>query len=490
MQKYNAGTINKIVSLTSDDLELAASLRRRGKSFLKQPMREPTLVSPNGFRFDIQGRKISYMGWEFHVGMRSTAGPALYDVRFNSSRIMYELSMQEATSFYSANDPRQSSAQYFDSAFRIGSSNYELLKGIDCPEESVFMDSFHFVDTDVATKYPNSICVFEVNHGVPIRRHRAFDSSGKFSYVAGLQDTALVVRSILTPQNYDYVVDFIIYQTGMVEAKLSTSGYIIASSYYPTEAPYAFENLRGTQGTIHDHIILFKVDLDVAGEKNSYKTLDIEVKNISCEWNDVGYQLKKQVVHKQKRTEKEALLKYNFDLPKYLMIYNENAKNKYGNPRGYRLQLSSAVKQKYPDDYFVTKAAAWSKYQLAVTKYKDDERYGSSIHNQHGMDPPVFDFDDYIKDNENIVNEDLVAWVSMGVLHIPNTEDIPVTVTTGNQLSFFIRPYGYFEEDPSMSSTNAVMVSSNGKSGINIETYGTPEESTCPVPPRKISYNP
>ena len=473
--------------MTTKDSELAASFQRRGKSLLKKPMREPTFVNPNGHRFDVKGRKISYMGWDFHVGMRSSAGPALYDVRFNNSRILYELSLQEAASFYSAHDPRQSSAQYLDSSL-IGYTNYQLLKGIDCPEDSVFLDSSYFLDTDKAVKRPNSMCVFEANNGVPLRRHIGFDKSYNFAYVAGMVDTALVVRSVTTPQNYDYVIDFIIYQTGMVETRLSTSGYIIAGPYYPSEAPYAFQNQRGTEGPIHDHMILFKADLDVAGKENSYQTLDIEVKNVSCAWNDVGYQMKKQIVRKQKATEKEALLNYNFDMPKYLVVYNEREKNKYGNHRSYRLQLNSMVKQKYPDDYFVTKAAAWSKYQLAVTKYKDDERYGSSIYNQYSMNRPVFDFDEYVNDNENIGNQDLVAWVPLGVLHIPNTEDIPVTVTTGNRFSFFVRPFGYFDEDPSMSSTNAVQATADGKGGTTVETYGTPEDSTCPVPPRKITY--
>ncbi|XP_065066376.1 diamine oxidase [copper-containing]-like [Rhopilema esculentum] len=490
VQKYRQGTINKTVLTFTSSQDLSASFRRRGKSFLKSPMREPTLVSPQGRRFDVAGRKISYMGWDFHFGMRSSAGPALYDIRFNNTRIMYELSMQEATSFYSANDPRQSSAQYFDSAFRIGSTNYELIKGIDCPEEAVFFDSYHFVDTANAAKHPKSICVFEINNGIPIRRHIGFDSASSFSYVAGLVDSALVIRTVLTPQNYDYIIDFIFYQTGAVETRLSTSGYIIASSYYPTEAPYAYESLPRTQGTIHDHIILFKADLDVVGTKNSYQTLDVQTKNVSVPWNDVGYLIKKQVVRNTKKTEKQALLNYNFDHPKYLVVHNENAKNKYGNPRGYRLQLDSMVKQKYPDDYFVTKAAAWSKYQLAVTKYKDGERYGSSIYNQHGMDPPAFDFDEYVKDDENIENQDLVAWVSLGCLHVPNTEDIPVTVTPGNRFSFFVRPYGYFDEDPSMSSTNAVIVSTDGKGGTKVEKYGTPDDSSCPVPKRTITFTP
>ena len=133
-------------------------------------------------------------------------------------------------------------------------------------------------------------------------------------------------------------------------------------------------------------------------------------------------------------------------------------------------------------------AAAWSKYQLAITKYKDDERYGSSIHNQWGMDPPVFDFDKYIADNESILQEDLVAWVSLGGLHIPNTEDIPVTVTTGNRFSFFVRPYGFFDEDPSMSSTNGVIVRPDGKGGTKVETYDTPSGNSCPVPKRNFPF--
>ena len=486
--KYDQGTINKTRFFLRDDVALGASFERRGKSHLKKEMREPTFVNPQGRRFEINGRKISYMGWDFHFGLRSSSGPALYDIRFNGSRIMYELSLQEATSFYSANDPRQSSAQYFDGAFRIGSSNYELVRGIDCPEDAVFMDTYHFVDTAKSVKNPNSVCVFEINHGIPLRRHIQFDSSWKFSFVAGLMDSALVVRSVLTPQNYDYVLDFVIYQTGMVETRVSTSGYIIASSYYPTESPYAFENLYRTEGTIHDHILFFKVDLDVAGQRNSYQTLDVVLKNVSCPWNDVGYIMKKQVERNPKKTEKEALLKYNFDNPKYLVVYNEKEKNKYGNSRGYRIQVDSMVKQKYPDEYFVTKAAAWSKYQLAITKYKDDERYGSSLHNQWGMDPPAFDFDNYVTDNENIQQEDLVAWVSLGGLHIPNTEDVPVTVTTGNRFSFFVRPYGYFDEDPSMSSTNGVIIRADGKGWTKVETYGTPSGNSCPVPKRYFPF--
>lgn len=36
------------------------------------------------------------MGWDLNMGMRSTAGMRLWDVRFNGTRVAYEISLQEA----------------------------------------------------------------------------------------------------------------------------------------------------------------------------------------------------------------------------------------------------------------------------------------------------------------------------------------------------------------------------------------------------------
>lgn len=54
--------------------------------------------------------------------------------------------------------------------------------------------------------------------------------------------------------------------------------------------------------------------------------------------------------------------------------------------------------------------------------------------------------------------QDLVAWVTVGFLHIPHSEDIPNTATPGNSVGFFLRPFNFFNEDPSLSSLNTVIV--------------------------------
>lgn len=65
----------------------------------------------------------------------------------------------------------------------------------------------------------------------------------------------------------------------------------------------------------------------------------------------------------------------------------------------------------------------------------------------------------------------MVAWITAGFLHIPHSEDIPNTVTAGNAVGFFLRPYNYFDEDPSVHSEDAA--------------YFLPEEdlSSCSVNP-------
>ena len=53
---------------------------------------------------------------------------------------------------------------------------------------------------------------------------------------------------------------------------------------------------------------------------------------------------------------------------------------------------------------------------------------------------------------ESIVDEDLVAWVMMGLLHVPRSEDVPLISNFGTQ--FFIKPWNYYEELVSMDAGN------------------------------------
>ncbi|KAH3788174.1 hypothetical protein DPMN_166307 [Dreissena polymorpha] len=50
-------------------------------------------------------------------------------------------------------------------------------------------------------------------------------------------------------------------------------------------------------------------------------------------------------------------------------------------------------------------------------------------------------------DNESIVDDDIVNWITVGFLHIPTSEDIPMTVRV--ETGFMLRPFNFFDRTAS-----------------------------------------
>ncbi|XP_058531350.1 membrane primary amine oxidase-like isoform X2 [Ochotona princeps] len=171
-------------------------------------------------------------------------------------------------------------------------------------------------------------------------------------------------------------------------------------------------------------------------------------------WNPEHQMQKLQVTRKLLATEDQAAFPLGGGTPRYVYLAS-NHSNKWGHPRGYRIQILSFSGEPLPRDSLLERAFSWGRYQLAVTQQKDKEPRSSSVFNQNDPWTPTVDFAKFIN-NETIAGEDLVAWVTAGFLHIPHAEDIPNTVTVANGVGFFLRPYNFFDEDPSFYSADSV----------------------------------
>ncbi|XP_066477629.1 amine oxidase [copper-containing] 3-like [Tiliqua scincoides] len=243
-----------------------------GYSSLKQRVPHtgpgPLHYEPRGPRYRIRNNQVDFMSWSFAFGMDAYGGPRVFDIRFKGERIVYELSLQDASAIYGSNSPSPMQARYMDLSFGLGNDAFTLIPGIDCPYLATYLDRYYLFASTLPVTHKNSICIFEQNSEVPLRRH--FDRAQNPFY-GGLADSALVFRSISAIDNYDYVWDFMFHQNGAVGVKVHASGYIQSSFFGGDASEFGNRVEKWTLGTIHTHNINFKVDMDVGASSDPKK---------------------------------------------------------------------------------------------------------------------------------------------------------------------------------------------------------------------------
>lgn len=411
----------------------------------------PLQYDPHGPRYSVKNNQVLFQSWSFAFGINVNTGLRLFDIKFKKERIVYELSLQEAISVYGSNAPGGMLTRYMDGSFGIGRFSFQMVKGVDCPYTATYVDTNHLIESEKPKKMKNSICIFEQNVGLPLRRHY---SNFHSLYYGGLPNTVLVIRSISTLGNYDYVFDFIFYSNGAIETKVHATGYITSSFFFAGGMEYGNRVGEYTLGTIHTHFINYKVDLDVGGTKNSLVGHDMTFETVKIPWNSKMTIQRPKITKVVLDNENQTAFPLHAAMPRYLQ-FASSQKNKWGHERSYRIQIVSFAGDYLPEASSVGNAMNWARYKLAVTKRKDEEPQSGSPYNQNDPWTPTVRFSDFI-DNESIKDEDLVAWITTGFLHIPHAEDIPNTVTAGNGVGFYLRPYNYFNEDPSIHSHDGV----------------------------------
>ncbi|KAM7390819.1 hypothetical protein PAMA_008821 [Pampus argenteus] len=471
VEKYESGTVEKVKLPDHDENDLYSTYIPRGDSSTPTDKHGPKLVEPQGPRYHVDRNFVQYAGWSFAYRVRSSAGLQVFDLRFNGERIAYEISLQEAIAFYAGDTPAAMQTKYIDAGWAMGSSSFELAPGIDCPEIATFVDLYHYFDTDKPVRHKNALCIFEMTTAMPLRRHFDSNFQGGYNFYGGLDNTVLVLRTTSTVYNYDYIWDFHFYLNGVVEVKVSATGYIHATFFTPNGLHYGSKVYNYVLGNLHTHLIHYKVDLDIAGQENSFESIDLKFVNFTNPWSPKNFIVQSKLQRTEHKTERSAAFRFGKKFPRYVQFVNPSQTNKWGHRRGYRIQFNSHGHSVLPRGWREENGISWSRYPLAVTRHKDSESTSSSIYTQHDPWDPVVSFEDYIRNNENIVNQDLVAWVTVGFLHVPHSEDIPNTATPGNAVGFFLRPFNFFNEDPSLASKSTVIVRPGPDGTPNIQRW-------------------
>ncbi|KAH8100993.1 amine oxidase catalytic domain-containing protein, partial [Cristinia sonorae] len=488
LKAYNSGTLKRQKQQVNDQMDNTWTTRARlGAQRDLDHLPGPRSVSFAGLRFrvDRATQYVSWMGWGLYLGFDRDMGMSLWDVRFRGERIIYELSPQEAIAQYSGNDPAQSTTAWLDRYFGMGGFVHDLLPGYDCPHEAVFLPATtHSSHGSIRRK--RAICIFEKETGRPITRHLGY-KDGESGAVKGY---LLTVRTVSTVGNYDYIFDYMFYLDGTMEVRVSASGYLQGAYWEAEQEGYGTRIHELAMGSLHDHVINFKVDLDIAGSDNSLVYTSTAQEQVEQPWfdDDWGQTVIQQKISREViPNENDAMLQFPANLQGIYSIVNQAKTNSWGLPRGYSIHPGdSPIRNTVVGSKRLLNNANWARYNMAVSKRKDTEPSSSSMWNFNLPGAPMVDFHKFF-DGENITQEDLVAWVNVGMHHLTQSEDAPNTRTQLATSSFYLAPANYFDSDVSMESTNAIVITASKDPSrvYDFEEYGVKQANCVPpvVPP-------
>jgi primary-amine oxidase len=378
---------------------------QQGAPFPLDDLPPPITVSQgsNRFKLDAQEDYVSWMDFSFYYSVAWDVGFQLFDINYKGNRLIYELSLQEALTHYAGSEPFASQTAFFDVSNGFGSTMQPLVRGYDCPAHATYLNAT-FSEGNGTRTQQDAICMFEYDAGYPIRRH-SFSPAAPHTSVA--KNIVFTVRTISTVGNYDFMIDYNFFYDGAIEVSARASGYI-SSAYWDGNTEYGFHIHDQLSGSLHDHTLTFKADLDVLGTKNSVQKIEFVPTSTTYPWSQGR-------VHNTFKAERsfvdsEASINWSGNDAASYSVVNKDTPNRFGEYPGYRMKRSAGMAHlTVQNSTNIGKTGAFTTHDFYLTKQKDVEPKAADPYNQYATDNPLIDFAEFL-DGESIEQEDMYVF--------------------------------------------------------------------------------
>ncbi|HEY0165313.1 MAG TPA: hypothetical protein VGB39_08075, partial [Sphingomicrobium sp.] len=205
------------------------SLEQERQPNLRPAARQIISIAPAGFNFTVRDNLVRWEGWSFHLSFDQRVGPIVSTVRYDDSGrlrpVLYQGHLSEMFVPYMDPDPNWSFRSYMDAGeYGFGSLASRLVAGVDCPAGAVMLGATLPTLSGAAAAVPHVMCAFERNTTTALwRRHEIVTGSHE-----SRQDVELVVRTIPTVGNYDYIYDWVFNRKGEIRIDVGATGIAAA----------------------------------------------------------------------------------------------------------------------------------------------------------------------------------------------------------------------------------------------------------------------
>lgn len=415
---------------------------------LLSPLKALNILQPNGKNFQIKDNEITWQGWKFRYSMHPRNGLMLYQVTHkdgeNIRPVLYRASLSEMVVPYGDPEPTWS----FRNAFDVGEYNLGLLAntmelGKEIPENGLLLNAVFANEQGEPDKIPGVIGIYERDNGM-LWKHYEYNTQRNDVR----RSRELVMTMTVAVDNYDYSINWIFHQDGTLEVQNELTGIVLAQG---TAAKKQSEDdshgrliAQNIFGVNHQHFFNYRLDFDVDGQANSVMEMNVKALPMG-EKNPLGNAI--AVTETPLAKETAAVRDLDLKSSREWMIVSADKKNALGAAPGYMLMPGGNSIFFPVEGSKIRKRAEFANHHVWVTKYKPSELYAGGDYpsqTQPGQGLPK-----YIADDEALMGEDIVLWYTMGVTHIPRSEDWPVMPV--HRVGFKLVPRGFFSRNPAIN---------------------------------------
>ncbi|KAK2043952.1 copper amine oxidase [Colletotrichum somersetense] len=381
------------------------------------------------------------------VGLNYREGMTLHDVRFGGRSLFYRLSLAEM--FVPYGDPRFSYPR--KAAFDLGNDgagiNANNLKlGCDCLGHIKYFDGWLSTSAGEPLKMPNVICCHEIDDGI-LWKHTNFRTGN----AVVTRSRVLVLQTIITVSNYDYIFLFYFQQDGSIFYEVRATGIMSTVPIdLETRVPWGTVVAPGVLAPYHQHIFCLRIDPTIDGHRNSLiveETHPIPFTGESDSYNPfgVGFVTKSEIINK------EVGMDLDLNTNRTFKIVNESVINsRTGTPVGFKLLPHySQLLLAHPSSWH-GKRAEYAAHAVWVTRHRDEELFpaGKLTMQSTGGDGIASWIQQRKRDGESGVrNEHIVVWHAFGPTHNPRSEDWPIVPC---EEIVGLKPVNFFERNPAL----------------------------------------
>lgn len=286
----------------------------------------------------------------------------------------------------------------------------------------------------------NVICVHEQDGGIGWKH-----TNHRTGNPAITRARNLVVQSIITVGNYEYIFAWVFMQNGNLELETRATG--ILSTQLIDEgklSPWGTVVNPGVLAANHQHLFCLRVDPMIDGQLNTVVQEDSIPVPQSEHENPHGNAWKIEKTPFEKSGFADAAPFAN----RCFKIVNENRINHISkNPVGYKIVPQPCQLLLASQDSVVRRRARFAEHHLWVTRYKDGDLWaGGKWTNQSLAETDgVFD---YAARNEDVRDQDVVLWNTFGMTHNPQVEEWPVMPV--EIITISLKPADFFTKNPAL----------------------------------------